>query len=173
MSDDNFPVYDDYRVQSHHTVLPENSTLQRLGCTLRCGCACHKAYHYNTPHPLESFIGILSVQCPYYSTRHDRCNLRSCRRRTDFALRAVYHFPQWSLAWRISLIAASQPLSGFQVMFKTARIRDHRDNIFYWAYDGNLEKVQAWFEMGLASPYDINNATHTSLLHVSSPGLHS
>ena len=71
----------------------ENSTLQRLGCTLRCECACHKAYHYNTPHPLESFIGILSVQCPYYSTRHDRCNLRSCRRRTDFALRAVYHFP--------------------------------------------------------------------------------
>ena len=58
-------------------------------------------------------------------------------------------------------------------MFKTARIRDHRDNIFYWAYDGNLEKVQAWFEMGLASPYDITDTTHTSLLHVSSPGLHS
>ena len=146
----------------------ENSTLQRLGCTLRCGCTCHKAKHYETPYPLESFVGLLSVQCPYYSTGHDRCNLRSCHRMTAFALRVAYHFPRWLLAWRISLIAASQPLSGFQVMFKTARIRYHRDDIFYMAYDGNLEKVQACFDLGLASPHDITDTTYTSLLHVSS-----
>lgn len=146
----------------------ENSTLQRLGCTLLCGCTCHKAKHYETPHPLESFVGLLSFQCPYYSTGQDRCNLRSCHRMTAFALRVAYHFPQWLLAWRISLMAASQPLSGFQVMFKTARVRYHRDDIFYMAYDGNLEKVRAWFDLGLASPHDITETTYTSLLHVSS-----
>lgn len=65
-------------------------------------------------------------------------------------------------------MAASQPLSGFQVMFKTARVRYHRDDIFYMAYDGNLEKVRAWFDLGLASPHDITETTYTSLLHVSS-----
>ena len=55
------------------------------------------------------------------------------------------------------------------MIFKTARVRHYRDEIFFVAYDGNLAKVKEYFNMGLASPHDVTNSTYTSLLHVRSP----
>lgn len=147
----------------------ENNALQQSGRTFGCGCACHKATHYDTPQPLKGVLGALSIEYPAFSVARQPCHQGLCCRRIAFAIRVAYYFPRWLLAWRISILAVSQPLTPVQVMFKTARIRHHRESIFYVAYDGNMEKVKDWFDKGLASPHDITDTTYTSLLHVSSP----
>ena len=147
----------------------ENETLQSRHCTLKCGCICHKSHRYEVPRPFKELVGELFVQCPKYLNIYQRCDQGSCCRKTVFTVRAAYYFPPWLLAWQIGLIATAQSLYGFQMMLNTARIRHYRDEIFYMVYDGDLAKVKETFDTGVASPHDMTNTTHTSLLHVSSP----
>ena len=137
--------------------------------TLQCGYSCHNTYRYETSHSFRNLIGDISVQCSKLPTLYQRYDQQSCCRRSAFTLRATYYFPQWLLAWRFGLIATARSLNGLQMIFKTARLRHYRDEIFTMAYDGNLAKVKELFSMGLASPHDVTNSTYTSLLHVRSP----
>ena len=137
--------------------------------TMQCGCSCHKTYRYEASHSFRNLIGDISIQYSKLLSLYQRCNQQSCCRRSAFTLRATYYFPQWLLAWHIGLIATARSLNGLQMIFKTARVRHYRDEIFFMAYDGNLAKVKEYFSMGLASPHDVTNTTYTSFLHVRSP----
>ena len=132
---------------------------------LQYRCSCHKTYRYETSH----FFRNLSIQYSKLLTLSQRCDQQSCCRRSAFTLRATYYLPQWLLAWHIGLIATARSLDGLQMTFKTARVRQYRDEIFFVAYDGSLAQVKEYLSMELASPHDATNSTYTSHLHVRSP----
>ena len=138
----------------------------RSACTPWCACRCHKQRHWQTPSSFSGLLGSLFVGYSGLPIARLECDERSCKLQSQPMVYISYFFPPWFLARAMSMMLASTPLAGPVVSLKMQRTIPGDSDIFTFARLGEVEKMKALFEKGLASPHDVHCESGITPLHV-------
>jgi hypothetical protein len=136
-------------------------------CQLICSCSCHIPVRYRLPTFFTQVMGTALIEYSASASSRQPCNEQSCRKQSSSSTRIIYHFPEWCLVWCVLTPISLKHKNGPELLLRTVRTRDYRDEVFYLAYDGDLDGIKTLIAEGEASPHDMTNTTNTSLLQVS------
>ena len=152
---------------TYNTVRIRASRYRRTQCRGWCSCSCHLVNYLRTPQSVDLALGSMFVGFSGFPVRRLRCSEKSCRKQSIPTLKVTYHFPQWLLARAICFSLALTYMNGPQVSLHMPRVIGSDSKIFSYAIQGDLCGLQALFQDGFASPYDVAASNGRTALHVS------
>ncbi|KAI1173300.1 ankyrin repeat-containing domain protein [Nemania sp. FL0916] len=150
----------------YHRVAVHAHHRQPFQCDPGCPCRCHtKPSGYSTEN-LRNFLGQLFVGYQGQPTTTSSCSHARCGRVRASVSATTYFFPYWWVAQRmLSMVAKLTALGGVEVTLSFPRAVPPAARIFRHAYLGDTDTIRDLFSMGLASPWDIDAKTGTTVLH--------
>jgi ankyrin repeat protein len=125
---------------------------QSTAC-INCRCSCHNTRMLLTPSVCDTLFGSLLIGSRGNLLSTQRCNERTCRRRTTPLLTAAYYTPHW-LAMRavfLTLLCGASP----KISISFAKIVPADSELFRCIHTGQIERIHELFEHGNASPDDM------------------
>jgi hypothetical protein len=159
-------LFDSSQMTAISAVGIRTAQFPRSACQPWCSCACHSEHRLRSPQLLDRVIGSLFIGYSGLPGLTRKCNQHSCHLRSQPMTYITYFFPQWFLARTISFVLSTTPLAGPVASLKVSRTVPGDSAIFYYAKTGNLTKIKALFEGGLASPHDVHFESGITALHV-------
>ena len=160
-------LFDSKQLTAVSAVGIRTAHLPRTACKPWCSCVCHSETRIQTPQFLQQILGGLFIGYSGLPVLTKPCNQQSCHLRAQPMSYITYFFPLWFLARMISLVLTTTPMAGPVVSLKTQRTIPGNADIFTYAKLGYVDKLQALFENGLASPHDVHFESGVTALHVS------
>lgn len=159
-------LFDSEKMSAVTAVGIRTAHFSRSACTPWCACRCHKQRHWQSPSSFGGLLGSLFVGYSGLPIVRLQCDEHSCKLRSQPMVYVSYFFPPWFLARAMSMVLASTPLAGPVVSLKMQRTIPGDSDIFTFARLGEVEKMKALFENGLASPHDVHYESGITPLHV-------
>jgi hypothetical protein len=159
-------------INGNDSMRPENSAIQlrascyRKTCRPWCSCCCHVRREVRTPSLAKSFIGSLFIGYTGVPVVTPPCNEKQCKKRSTSRIIVSYQFPGWF--WERSLFTSfmTAALSGPEMLIRVTNTIPFACETYQHCLDGNVPGLRRLFELGKASPFDLDPAG-ISLLHVS------
>jgi hypothetical protein len=150
----------------------DNSAIQlrascyRKTCRPWCSCCCHVRRQVRTPGLAKSFIGSLFIGYSGVPIVTPPCNEKQCKKRSTSRIILSYQFPSWF--WERSLFTSfmSAALSGPEMLIRVTNTIPYACETYQHCVDGNVLGLRRLFEIGKASPFDLD-PDGVSLLNVS------
>jgi hypothetical protein len=150
----------------------ENSAIQlrascyRKTCRPWCSCCCHVRREVRTPGLAKSFIGSLFIGYSGVPIVTPQCNEKQCKKRSTSRIILSYQFPSWF--WERSLFTSfmTAALPGPEMLIRVTNTIPYACETYQHCLDGNVLGMRRLFEIGRASPFDLD-PDGVSLLHVS------
>lgn len=134
-------------------------------CPKGCRCPCHKSYKLNTPRAAANWTGSIQAQFSGPSWLRPACTHPKCKRKLLHPTGFQYTLPLWLAGKMYAAWYRSAPLSGPEFLLKVARV--HESNAFYYAQEGDLERLQALYSAGGALIDDMHPLDGSSAFNVS------
>ena len=150
-----------------HTSLGPQPSWQATCAQMACGCKCHQRYNTNTPEFLGYILG--SAQAGWFGLDRFPCTERSCVRQQTKAAWMNIYLPPWLFRSMISLYLSTSPLCGLRFGLKFPRLVDKEAKIFHYAEVGFVSRLIELFQVGEASPGDVQYDTGFTALSVREP----
>ncbi|KUJ10167.1 ankyrin [Mollisia scopiformis] len=149
---------------------PLNSAIQvrascyRKTCRPWCSCCCHIRREVRSPSLAKSFIGSLFIGYTGVPVVTPPCNEKQCRKRSTSRIIVSYQFPGWF--WERSLFTSfmTAARSGPEMLIRVTNTIPFACEAYQHCLDGNVTGLQRLFELGRASPFDLD-PSGISLLH--------
>lgn len=138
----------------------------RPACTPWCSCICHKEVRLQTPGFLRQVVGSCFVTYSGVPILTRKCDQTSCKLKAQPMAYITYFFPTWFLNRVVAIMFTTTPMAGPVVSLKTQRTVPGDADIFRYAQQGRVDKLQKLFEGGFASPHDVHCESGVSALHV-------
>jgi hypothetical protein len=159
-------------INGNDSMRTENSAIQlrascyRKTCRPWCSCCCHVRREVRTPGLAKSFIGSLFIGYTGVPVVTPPCNEKQCKKRSTSRIIVSYQFPGWF--WERSLFTSfmTAALSGPEMLIRVTNTIPFACETYQHCLDGNVPGLRRLFELGKASPFDLDPAG-ISLLHVS------
>lgn len=135
-------------------------------CKPFCSCICHAQYQFKLPRILSMAVGSLFMGYTGFPSIGNKCNEKSCSRRSKSVAEFSYFFPTWALTRGIVGRITPTP----DLLLRLVRVIPSRSAIFHHAMLGDVEKIKDLFAKGHASPFDVAPSGSSSL-HVYLPAV--
>lgn len=141
-------------------------------CDGTCTCVCHSRSRFQSPKPLNQFLGALFIGYAGLPVWTRNCDKSDCSNQYSRTLQVSYSFPMWLLSKTIDFVAAmtynNEPHIGLKVR---NRVQTTENSIFTFARNGNLSGIVESFKRRKASPNDLSSRTGETILQVSLDGI--
>jgi hypothetical protein len=168
------PAYSEYTEANNSSDprRPSNRAIQlrascyRKTCRPWCSCRCHVRRELRTPGLAKRFIGSLFIGYSGVPMVTPQCDEKQCRKRSTSRIILSYQFPEWF--WERSLFTSfmTASLSGPEMLIRVSNTIPYACETYQHCIDGNAPGLRRLFEVGKASPFDLDPEGF-SLLHVS------
>lgn len=151
-----------------HSVIRIPTTVHRQRtCRAFCMCQCHRRETLASPSWMQHLIGAIFIGYNAIPTfTRPACNERRCIQQQNWLITVSYYFPLSLLRRAILLRARSSPTDGCMISVRTPRVVSDTAPQFLLSGSGDLVGLQKLFSQGLASPFDVENISGSSCLHV-------
>ncbi len=155
--------YLDYEMPPESICLMLRSRRYRISCTRSCLCVCHQKKFFRLSYPFANVLGNLFGGYSGLPLITPACNASRCLRGSA-AIDINYYFP---ISYFERILRASVAISsnGISQSISMTRVRDWYCPLWQYTRDSEKVGIQALFDTGRASPYDVN-VFGQSALHV-------
>ncbi|MCJ1306964.1 hypothetical protein MMC25_000608 [Agyrium rufum] len=124
-------------------------------CIAWCSCLCHKQTSLQSNRIVSTVFGSLCITSHGLPMMTKPCNQHACKRRQLPSMSVTYRFPQ-ALAQRAVSMSLSLSGRGPEVRVKLPRVVNWTAPIWGPAIVGDLPLIRKLFNLGEASPWDVN-----------------
>jgi len=138
----------------------------RRSCRPWCSCRCHIRRQVRSPGMAKKFVGSLFVGYSGMPAMTESCNEKQCRKRSSSRIIVSYQFPEWF--WTRSFLASfmTAGFAGPEMLIRLSNTIPFASETYQHCLGGNILGLKRLFEMGSASPFDLD-PDGLSLLRVS------